>query len=450
MPEWGMVSLIEASPFDVATAYAAVDVHKLDNFHPYIFKTSDFGKTWSKINGGLPDNSYVHVVREDPARKGLLYAGTETAVWVSFDDGSHWQLLQNNLPVTPIHDLIIHGKDLVAATHGRSYWVLDDLSPLRQLTPAIAAEDAHLFAPAAAVRTRTGHTTRRRYAIGENPPDGAILYYSLKEKPKDPAKLELLDAQGKVIRTFTSEKKKTEDSPEEWEHDEDVEHIPAEAGLNRFAWDLRYETPTKIPLSIYSNGRPIGPLVLSGHYQVRLTVAGKSSTVPLEVTLDPRVKTSEEDLRKQFELMLKLRDRQDEMNKAILAIRDLRAQLLALERRLGSRDDAKSVVSASSDLQKKISAIEEELIQVNAKATEDEANYPTKLNSKFGYLDMVVDSADAAPTAAEYAVSAELDPQLEAQLAKWRDVLSKDIPALNEAMQKNNIPLIAPTAAKAN
>ena len=292
MPEWGMVSIIEASPFDVATAYAAVDVHKLDNFHPYIFKTTDFGKTWSKISGGLPDNSYVHVVREDPARKGLLYAGTETAVWVSFDDGSHWQLLQNNLPVTPIHDLIIHGKDLVAATHGRSYWVLDDLSPLRQLTPPISAEDAHLFAPAAAVRTRTGHTSRRRYAIGENPPDGAILYYSLKEKPKDSAKLELLDAQGKVIRAFNSEKKKTEDSPEEWEHDEDVEHIPADAGLNRFAWDLRYETPTKIPASIYSNGRPIGPLVLPGHYQVRLTVAGKSSTAPLEVTLDPRVKTS--------------------------------------------------------------------------------------------------------------------------------------------------------------
>jgi hypothetical protein len=427
-----------------------VDVHKLDNFHPYIFKTTDFGKTWSKISGGLPDNSYVHVVREDPARKGLLYAGTETAVWVSFDDGSHWQLLQNNLPVTPIHDLIIHGKDLVAATHGRSYWVLDDLSPLRQLSASIAAEDAHLFAPAAAVRTRTGHTSRRRYAIGENPPAGAILYYSLKEKPKDPAKLELLDAQGKVICAFTSEKKKTEDSPEEWEHDEDVEHIPAEAGLNRFAWDLRFETPTKIPLSIYSNGKPIGPLVLPGHYQVRLTVTGKSSTAPLEVTLDPRVKASEEDLRKQFELMLKLRDRQEEMNKTILAIRDLRTQLQSLERRLGSRDDAKTVVSSSSELRKKISAIEEELIQVNAKATEDEANYPTKLNSKFGYLDQVVDSADTAPTAAEYAVLAELDPQLEAQLAKWRDVLSKDIPALNDAMQKNNIPLIAPAAAKAN
>ena len=272
----------------------------------------------------------------------------------------------------------------------------------------------------------------------------------MKEKPKDPAKLELLDAQGKVIRSYSSEKKKTDEAPAEWEHDEEAEHIPADAGLNLFAWDLRYETPTKIPASIYSNGRPIGPLVLPGRYQARLTVAGKSSTAPLEVKMDPRVKESEADLRKQFELMLKLRDRQDEMNKVILAIRDLRAQLLALEKRLGGREDAKSLVSNSSDLRKKTSAIEEELIQVNATASEDEANYPTKLNSKLGYLGQVVDSADAAPTAAELEVFAELDPQLETQLVKWREILSKDVPALNDAMQKNNIPLIAPAAAKAN
>jgi photosystem II stability/assembly factor-like uncharacterized protein len=450
-PEWAMISLIDASPFDAATAYVAVDAHKLDNFHPYIFKTSDFGKTWTKIVGGLPDNSYVHAVREDPGRKGLLYAGTETGVWVSFDDGAHWQTLQNNLPNTPIHDLIVHGSDLDVATHGRSFWVLDDLSPLRQMTTATPTEDAHLFTPATAVRTRIGHSSRRRYAVGENPPEGVLLYYQLKEKPKDPAKLEILDAQGKVIRSFSSEKKKTDEAPSEWERDEDMEHIPADAGLNLFAWDLRYETPTKIPASIYSNGRPIGPLVVPGRYQVRLTVAGKSSTAPFEVKLDPRVKTSEEDLRKQFELMLKLRDRQDEMNKAILAIRDLRTQLLAFEKRLGGREDVKALVSTSSDLRKKISAIEEELIQVNATASEDEANYPTKLNSKLGYLGQVVDSADAAPTAAEFAVFAELDPQLETQLVKWREVLSKDVPALNDAMQKNNIPLVAPAAApKAN
>ncbi len=450
MPEWAMVSLIEASPFDAGTAYAAIDAHKLDNFHPYIFKTNDFGKSWTKITSGLPDNSYVHAVREDPARKGLLYAGTETGAWVSFDDGSHWQSLQLNLPVTPVHDLIVHNNDLAIATHGRSFWVLDDISPLRQADASTASEAAHLFKPPTATRTRSGHFNARRYAIGENPPQGAILYYSLKEAPKDPIKLELLDAQGKVLRTFTSAVKKKEEAPEEWEHDEEAEHIPSAAGLNRFAWDLRLEPPVKIPAAIYDNGRPTGPLVLPGAYQVRLTVAGKSSTAPLEVKLDPRVKTSADDLRKQFDLMLKLRDRQDELNKAILAIRDLRVQLLALEKRLGGRDETKSVAEASSNLRKTASDLEQELIQVNAKATEDEANFPVKLNSKFGYLSGVVDSADTAPTAAEEAVFAKLDQQLESQLAKWREVLAKDIPALNDEMRKNNIPLVAPSASAKN
>jgi photosystem II stability/assembly factor-like uncharacterized protein len=446
MPEWAMVSLIEASPFDAGTAYIAVDAHKLDNFKPYIFKTGDFGKTWTKITTGLPENSYVHAVREDPKRKGLLYAGTETAIWVSFDDGSHWQPLQLNLPVTPIHDLIVHDDDLAVATHGRSFWVLDDLSPLRQASASIAAADAHLFTPKTATRTRVGHVSPRRYPIGENPPAGAILYYYLKEEPKEPAKLEFLDAQGKVIRSFTSEEKKKEGAAEEWERDQPEEHIPAKAGLNRFAWDLRYELPAKIPQAIYDAGEPLGPLVLPGAYQIRFTVAGKSQTAPIEVKMDPRVQTSSEDLRKQFELVLKLRDRQDEMNKAILALRDLRSQLQALEKRIGSGDEAKPVVSASADLRRKISAIEEELIQVNSKASEDEANFPTKLNSKFGYLQNAVDSADAAPTEPEAIVFAGLDQQLEAQLTKWRDVLAKDVPALNDAMRRNNIPLVAPSS----
>src|ERR1700676_3176398 len=288
-----MVSLINEPPFDAATAYVAVDAHKLDNFKPYIFKTGDFGKSWSKIVGGLPENDYVHAVREDPARKGLLYAGTETGVWVSFDDGGHWQALQLNLPNTPIHDLVVHGNDLTVATHGRSFWVLDDLAPLRQMSAAIASEDAHLFAPSTATRTRIGHVEPRRYPIGENPPNGAILYYWLKEAPKEAAKLEVLDAQGKVIRAFTSEQKKTAEAPDEGEHDE-----------------------------------PAGPHATPGKYSVRLTVAGKSSTQPLEIAMDPRVKTSAADLQKQFDLLLKLRDRQEELNKAVMGIRDLRGQLL--------------------------------------------------------------------------------------------------------------------------
>jgi hypothetical protein len=399
----------------------------------------------------LPDNSYVHAVREDPAKKGLLYAGTETGVCVSFDDGAHWQALQLNLPVTPIHDLIVHNDDLVVATHGRSFWVLDSIAPLRQLTAAVANEPAHLFAPATAWRTRFGHYRTRRYPVGENPLEGAYIYYWLKDAPKEPAKLEFLDAQGKVIRKFSSEVKKKAEDKDEFDAEPEVEHIPAEVGLNRFVWDLRYEPPAKIPAAIYDNGQPAGPLALPGAaYQVRLTVAGKSYTAPLEIKMDPRVKTSADELRAQFDLLMKLRDREEEMNRAILGIRDLRTQLQSLEKRLGAKEETKTVTGSGAELRKKIAAIEEELIQVHATAQEDEANYPTKLNSKLGYLTGVVDSADAAPTEAELAVFVALDKQVEAQLATWRDVLAKDLPALNDSMRKASIPSVAPAETKAD
>jgi photosystem II stability/assembly factor-like uncharacterized protein len=442
VPQWSAISLIDASPFDPAIAYVAVDAHKLDDFRPYIFKTSDFGKTWSKIIGGLPDNSYVHAVREDPTRKGLLYAGTETGVWVSFNDGANWQPLQLNLPTTPIHDLIIHNDDLIVATHGRSFWVLDDIGPLRQLTPAVFNEPAHLFAPSTAIRARIGHRERRRYAIAENPPQGAVLYYWLKEKPKEPIKLEVLDEQGKILRSENSAVKKEAEETTEFDEEPDVTHMPAEAGLNLFVSDLRCQMPMKIPKAIYDNGKPSGPLVLPGKYQVRLTVGSKSYTEPIEIKMDPRVKTSPDDLRKQFDLLSKLRDSEDEMNKAILGIRDLNNQLQALEKRLGSVKESKAATDNCAELRKKIRVIEEELIQVNATAQEDEANYPTKLNSKLGYLSGVTDSADTAPTRAELEVFAELDKQLQAELNKWREVLSKDLPALNDSMRKQDIAVV--------
>jgi photosystem II stability/assembly factor-like uncharacterized protein len=442
VPQWSAISLVDASTFDAAIAYIAVDAHRLDDLRPYIFKTSDFGKTWSKIVGGLPDNSYVHAVREDPARKGLLYAGTETGVWVSFNDGANWQPLQLNLPTTPIHDLIIHNDDLVVATHGRSFWVLDDITPLRQLTSAIANEPAHLFTPSTAIRSRLGHRDRRRSAIAENPPQGAILYYWLKEKPKDSVKLEVIDDQGKTLRTVTSTAKKEAEETTEFDEDPEILHMSAESGLNLFVWDLRGQMPITIPKAIYDNGKPAGPLVLPGTYQVRLTVGGKSYTAPIEIKMDPRVKTSPEDLRKQFELLSKLRDTEDEMNKAILGIRDLNNQLQALEKRLGSVKESKAVADQCAELRKRARAIEEELIQVNATAQEDEANYPTKLNSKLGYLSGVTDSADTAPTRAELEVFAELSKQLQAELDKWHEVLSKDLPALNDAMRKQDIAVV--------
>jgi len=444
LPEWSLVSLIEASPHDAGTAYAAVDAHKLDDIKPYIFKTMDFGKSWTQITAGIPAGAYVHAVREDPERKGLLFAGTELGIYVSFDDGAHWQSLQLSLPNSPVHDMVVHKNDLAVATHGRAFWILDDIAPLRQAAASIAGSEAYLFAPSTAMRSRMGHLRRRRYAIAENPPDGAILYYYLKEQPKEPIKLEVLDSAGKVIRSYTSEEKKKDDSPpDEEERDEPIDHIPNKAGLNVFTWDLRFEEPTKIPKAIYDEGEPAGPLVLPDKYQVRLTVSGKSTILPIEVTLDPRVKTTAADLRKQFDLMLRLRDREDEMNKAILAIRDLRAQLLALEKRLSLDDAGKSLMEQSAALRRKISAIENELINPKAAASEDELNYPTKLNSKLAFLSAAVDSADTAPTEGELGVFAELDQQLEVQLVKWREVTSKDIPALNNNLRTANTPLIA-------
>ncbi len=447
IPEWSMVSLIEASWHDAGTAYAAVDARKLDNPKPYIFKTADFGKTWTQITTGIPDGAYVHAVREDPVRKDLLYAGTELGIYVSFDDGGHWQSLQlTTLPVTPIHDMVIHGNDLTVATHGRAFWILDDISPLRQANASIVSSDAYFFVPATAIRTRVGHSGRRRIAVGENPLGGAILYYYLKEEAKTPIKLEILDSAGKVVRSYTSEEKKKDDGTEgedEFEKDDTADHIPAKAGLNLFSWDLRYQEPVKVPKAVYDEGEPAGPLVLPGKYQARLTVAGNSTTQPIEVVMDPRLKTSSADLLRQFDLMFKLHNCQEQMNKAILGIRDLRTQLQSVEKRLAPGAANEELIEQSATLRKKISAIENELVNPEAKASEDELNYPTKLNSKFGFLSAAVDSADAAPTEGQLGVFDTLNPQLEAQLKIWGEVTTKEVPALNEALRSANIPLIS-------
>ncbi|MFY9530606.1 MAG: hypothetical protein WBC04_05355 [Candidatus Acidiferrales bacterium] len=450
MPEWGMVSLIEASSVDAGTAYAAVDCHKLDDFGPYIFKTHDFGKTWTKIADGIRDGSYVHAVREDPERKGLLFAGTETGVYVSFDDGARWKPLQLNLPVTPVHDLAVKNGDLIVATHGRAFWILDDISPLRQLDPNAAAQSAtFLYKPRPAIRFRVGGQVPDRLLplVGQNPPGGAIIYYSLKSAPKEKEEitLEILDKSGRTIRKFSNRSKKEpaeESTSEEDEVQPGAELIPADAALNRFAWDLRYEKPREIPGGIYDEGEPLAPLALPGEYQVKLTAAGKSYSQPLEIKSDLRVKASEADLAKQFELVNELRDLLDQDHAAVLGIRDLRAQLGALRKRLARNPAAKSVLGATADLEKSVTAIEEELIEPKASASEDMLNYPTKLNSKLGYLQNAVDSADAAPTQQDYELAKILEGQVNEQITKWNEIQEKDVAALNDLMRKANIPPI--------
>ena len=265
MPEWSTVSLIDPSPHDANTAYVAVDRHKLDDFKPYIFKTTDLGKSWSAIITGIPDGAYVHAVREDPKKRGLLYAGTELGVFVSFDDGAHWQPLQLNLPVSPIHDLVVKDDDLVVATHGRSFWVLDDMTPLRQLSAQSAQGDMILYQPQTAVRLHYPEEFDKRQPVGDNPPPGAIIDYYFKTAPKDEVSLDILDASGKVVRHLSSKEKKEGEQPPEWpDRVERPKTIPANEGMNRFAWDLRYDDPIQIPGAFYSGVGPRGALAAAG------------------------------------------------------------------------------------------------------------------------------------------------------------------------------------------
>jgi hypothetical protein len=449
--EWSLVSLIDASPHSAGTAYVAIDRHKLDDYRPYAFKTTDYGKSWTKITTGLPENSYVHAVKEDPKRKGLLFAGTENGIYISFDDGGHWQSLKLNLPTTPIHDLTVKNDDLIVATHGRAFWILDDISPLRQINATTASEEAHLYQPATAIRYRgPGFALPATVPVGANPPSGVIIDYFLKSAPKDAVELQILDAKGKVVRRLSSKKAAEGASPEEEEFgiSRPGEKLPTEEGLNRFVWDMRGEAPARVPGAVNWGGRAAGPLVVPGTYQIKLTVGGKSLTASAEIQKDPRVNVSQADLEKQYELAMRIRDRVNAGHEAVNQMRSVREQIEGLKKRLGGDSAAKAVLDSADALKKKIDAVEEKIIQPKSKSGEDPLNYPIQVTNQLMDLQGTVESADTAPTAQSYVVFDGLNGRLETQLAAWRDVQSKDLAALNELMKKNNIEAIAPAAEK--
>ncbi len=466
MPEWGTVSMIEASPYDAGTAYVAVERHRLDDFSPYIFKTADFGKTWTSIHSGIPADDYAHAVRMDRKRKDLLYAGTEKGVFVSFDDGATWQNLQTNLPVVPVWDIYVHNDDLVAATHGRSFWILDDLSPLQQYNHDFAKDDVHLYSPRTAVRAEFGGGFGGGSGeVGQNPPSGAVIYYWLKtaiKKPegkKDgeaqadggsagakavPITMEILDSKGQVIRKYPPNPQPSDEAPSE-ESDfgrPQARALPIEAGLNRFVWDLQYEGSSRVPHSPLWGGNTDGPIALPGNYQVKLTVQGKSYTAPLEIKPDPRVTATQADLEKQFDLRLKIRGRVTQAHDTINQIRDIRAQINALNKRVEGQPQAKAVAEAGKQLDKKMTEVEEVLVQTKAKSNQDVLNYPIRLNNYLVALGRVVESADGAPTQASFDVFNMLSRQLDEQLGKWREILNTDVPVYDAVVKNQNVPAV--------
>ena len=443
-PEWSTVDLIEASPHDANTAYVAIDRHKLDDVKPYIFKTADAGKTWSAITTGIPEGANVHAVREDPKRRGLLYAGTELGLFVSFDDGAHWQPLQLNLPVSPIHDLVVKDDDLVVATHGRSFWVLDDITPLRQVNAQSAQMDVILYQPQTALRLHYPSEIDKRQPVGENPPAGAIINYFLKTAAKDEIVLDILDAQGKLVRHLSSKEKKESDQPPEWpDQVEAPRTIPAVEGMNRFAWDLHYDDPIQTPGAFYAGEVPRGPLALPGNYQVKLTVAGKSQTAPLHLAIDPRIKEAEAAMPKQFELSSNVANRIGELHQAINEIRDIKTQIQSLHKRFGQEERLKPALTAADELAKKMSAVEEQLIQVNMKGSEGNLAFPNMLNEAFYTFGRTIDYADYGPTRPQYDVIKMLSDRLDEQLKKWGQIKADEVPKIAALIKQMELPAIS-------
>ena len=445
---WSKVSVIEASHFEAGTAYAAINSFRLDDLRAHIYRTRDFGATWQEITAGIADNAASNVVREDPLRKGLLYAGTETSVYVSFNDGDSWQALQLNLPHTSMRDLAIHGDDLIVATHGRSFWILDDLTPLRASNTQAAAGTV-LYKPRLTYRLRWPEFFERRQPVGENPPNGAIVYYYFPAPPKGVVALEFLDASGKVVRRYSNEEKKEAETPPEWpDQPPPQEKIPADAGMNRFAWDLRLQGPTPLAGEPGAEFRNRGAMVPAGEYQVRLTAEGKSYTAPLELKLDPRVKATNEDVQKQVELGRKIVAQVAEIHEAIGRIREVRTQTRGLERRLGDDTHYASLLSAAKDFDKKSLDLESQLLQVNSKSSESNLNYPVLIDERLHALLFSVEAADAAPTKQQYEVFEDLEKQAQPLLAQCHELMAKDLPALNEMVNKQNIPALYVPAGK--
>jgi photosystem II stability/assembly factor-like uncharacterized protein len=474
LPDWALISIVEPSPHDADTLYIAATRYKHDDARPYLYKTADGGKNWRKISGDLPDSEFTRTIREDPQRKGLLYCGTETGIYVSLDDGTHWQRLGGNLPVAPIYDLIIKDVEMVVATHGRSIWTLDDLTPLHQLQDMMrngrAARGAKpapvLFRPRTTVRmriaggyggvaaqasasrgpawpgminyARTGASIIRVLPVrqsdggydtlhldsGQNPPNGVVAHYYLPEPPSDEVTLTFLDAKGHVLRRYSSASDK----------------LPAKAGVNRFLWNRRVPgAPNVLAADLEPVNRPDGAMVVPGRYAVQLTVGRHSQKQAFEIQPDPRIKAGARDLEAQFVLLQAIVEKLTTVNATINEIDAVREQIATLERRAGNGGWPAPLRKASSEVRDELVALRGALIDVNYSQAQ---LWPSALHEKFNALFDAVDSADRAPARQMYEVFEAVSRQLDQVLLRWRKAREKLLPSLNRTITTAKLPVI--------
>jgi photosystem II stability/assembly factor-like uncharacterized protein len=457
MGKFARITEIEPSPHAAGTAYVSATRYQQDDFRPYFYKTTDFGKTWTLITSGIPVGAYSRSLREDPVRKGLLYAGTEAGVYVSFDDGGSWEPLQLNLPRASVRDLRVTGNDLIVATHGRAFWSLDDLTPLRLLADSVTTRAAFLFPPAKAVRFAAGRS-RRNGPEGENPPSGIVVDYWLKEKPKAPITLQFLDPQGALIRTYASAAAPRADSTghpaadsaaalarekqgaEELAYEPPDSVLHARAGTNRFVWNLRYPSAKLMPGAIIDEGTGAGPVAVPGTYTVRL-IAGKDTlTRTAELVGDPRQGTPQSDYVAQFTLAKRTVARMTELTENIQRVQATQAQIEQRQQQAAGKAFAERVSSAGKALRGKFEAVRAEIYEVYTKADQATLNYPVKLYQMFLTLNMQVQEGDQGITQQHGAIFTDLSGKLEVQLQIMRKLEQADLAEFNKLLKEVGLP----------
>ena len=424
MPEWMMINSIEPSAFDEGTCYVAGTKYKTGDFAPYLYKTTNYGKSWTKITNGINEEHFTRVLREDPKRKGLLYAGTETGMYISFNDGKDWKPFQLNLPIVPITDVIIKDNNLIVATQGRSLWMIDDLSVIHQLYDADLSKTV-VFKPKDTYRMRGG-SRKGSKTNGTNHPNGVMTYFNLKDlKEDDKVSLTYFDTKGDTIKTFSSSDKKNK--------------LKVKKGANQFVWDMTYDGAEKLEGMILWWASLEGPKAIPGTYKVSLNINGNQQAQPFTILADPRAESTQADMQKQFDFIEDVNKTMDDAHQSIKKIRTVNKQLGAFQKQYKDDETVKELVEKAKALEAQLSTIEKELYQTQNRSGQDPLNFPIRLTNKLGHLNALVRMGDFAPTEQDIAVKNELSAKIETQLKAFNTILNDEVKAFNAAFNAKQL-----------
>ncbi len=430
MPKWIMINSIEADPFNDGGLYVAATMYKSGDFKPYLYKTTDYGATWTKIVTGIDDEHFTRVIRADPNKEGLLYAGTENGVYISFNDGKKWQALQLNLPIVPITDLAVKEGNLIAATQGRSLWIIDDLSPFYQLSSEITSSKFHLYQPKDTYRL-DGWQQKESKTTGTNHAAGLMVHYFVKEaEKKDSITLSFLEEDGTLIRSFSTKAKEKKDK------------LKVEKGANLFTWNMVYPDAKKFDGMILWWASLNGPKALPGKYKIQLDVNGKSKETSFTLLKDPRSTSTDADLKKQFDFVKDIRDKITEAHEAIINIRDVRAQLKNYTKRLEDDEEMLDVIETANAIDSTMTVVEETLYQTKNRSPQDPLNFPIRLTNKLGHLVSITRGGNYPPTDQAIAVKNELTAKIDEQLEQYKKIIETDLPAFNALVKSKAVDAI--------